>query len=208
MRCSDACRGATRSCPPGSRPSTSRLRPRAVHADDPRATLVAIAGRWRSNGALPPARCHAFAIGPLPVGHDQVAPLDAYESCPSMRRKRRRLISGPDDEPQSLLGLVRFRARSRRTRRAAQAGLGSLLGQTETTALRRRDPQGQVLARAVDARDRRARYFDSPKPVTVPSVLCAKRMPNTPSVDFNLPAATSAVLAYVPTTVPLMAQVT
>ena len=32
------------------------------------------------------------------------------------------------------------------------------------------------------------------KPVTVASVLCAKRMPNTPSVDFSLPAATTSAL--------------
>ena len=35
-------------------------------------------------------------------------------------------------------------------------------------------------------------FFVIFKFVTVASVLCAKRMPNTPSVDFSLPAATTS----------------
>src|SRR6185312_6547124 len=37
-------------------------------------------------------------------------------------------------------------------------------------------------------------YFLTARPVTRPSVLCAKRMPYTPSVDLSLPGATSSAL--------------
>src|SRR5579871_354806 len=43
---------------------------------------------------------------------------------------------------------------------------------------------------------------------TITSVLCAKRRPYTPSVDFSLPSVTSVALSYVPTTVPLIEQMT
>ena len=44
--------------------------------------------------------------------------------------------------------------------------------------------------------------------VTLPSVLCANRMPYTPSVDFSFPAPTTADLSYDATVVPLMAHET
>src|SRR5215467_6857368 len=46
------------------------------------------------------------------------------------------------------------------------------------------------------------------KPVTIASVLCAKRRPYTPSVDLSFPLLTSADRSYVPTTVPLIAHST
>src|SRR5262249_28278024 len=45
-------------------------------------------------------------------------------------------------------------------------------------------------------------------PVTVPSVLCANRIPKMPSVDLSLPAPTTSDLLYVATTLPLIAHST
>ena len=50
--------------------------------------------------------------------------------------------------------------------------------------------------------------FVTDNPVTVPSVLCANLIPYTPSVDLSFPAVTKSAFLYVPTTVPLIEQVT
>src|SRR5262245_3215414 len=46
------------------------------------------------------------------------------------------------------------------------------------------------------------------RPLTSASVLCANRMPYTPSVDLSFPSATSFDLSYEATTVPLIAHST
>ena len=46
------------------------------------------------------------------------------------------------------------------------------------------------------------------KSVTIASVLCANRIPYTPSVDFSFPGTTSSDLSNVFTTEPLMMQET
>src|SRR6267378_120567 len=54
-----------------------------------------------------------------------------------------------------------------------------------------------------------SRYgFVRVKPETRPSVLCAKRMPYTPSVDLSLLVPTTSALLYVATTFPLIAHST
>ncbi len=69
----------------GVGPRNRALRPRAVHADDHRATLVAITRRWRSNRALPTARFLAAAYRATPVGLPSVHPAALRVSQPADR---------------------------------------------------------------------------------------------------------------------------
>src|SRR5262249_60286995 len=77
-----------------------------------------------------------------------------------------------------------------------------LAGHRETGGTGAHDEDWRRADRAHRFGGRLSNYcFSTVSPVTVASVLCANRIPHTPSMDLSFPAPTTSDLGYVATTV-------